>query len=208
MDIYDSIASAKALQPVPAGSAGLSHMDFLSGRLTDIPDSGSRNAAAFAAKLRMWTKKNSARDPSRQGWVFGCKAHVVADANHDMLPGMVVTTASRNDSPFLPSPLAELASGHSWFSLPAGVVVIADRRYDSRSNNAFVHRNGGVPVIHQRGLPDGKLYDGIYTSEGAPTCLGGRWCMSALIPIPGITCTAARRRLRPARYGARGFRLR
>ena len=100
-----------------------------------------------------------------------------ADANHDILLGMVVTTASRNDSPFLPSPLAKLASGHSRFSLAAGAVVIADRGYDSRSNNGFVHRNGGVPVIHKRGLPDGKLHNGIYTAEGVPTCLG-QWEMA------------------------------
>ena len=74
--------------------------------------------------------------------VFGYKAHVVADANRDVPLGMVVTTASRNDSPFLPSSLSELASGHSWFSLAAVAAGIADRGYDSRSNNGFVHRNG------------------------------------------------------------------
>ena len=47
-----------------------------------------------------------------------------------------------NDSPFLLSLLAELESGHSWFSLAAVAVGIADRGYDSRSNNGFVHRNG------------------------------------------------------------------
>ena len=121
-----------------------------------------------------WTKKNSAQDPSQQEWVFGYKAHVVADANHDVPLGMVVTTAKSNDSPFLPSLLAELETGHSWFSLAAGVVVIADRGYDSKDNNEFVHRNGGVPVIHKRRLPEGKLHDDIYTAEGVPTCLGGR----------------------------------
>ena len=121
-----------------------------------------------------WTKKNSARDPSQQEWVFGYKAHVVADAKRDVPLGMVVTTAKSNDSPFLPSLLAELETSHSWFSLAAGVVVIADRGYDSKDNNEFVHRNGGVPVIHKRRLPEGKLHDDIYTAEGAPTCLGGR----------------------------------
>ena len=115
-----------------------------------------------------WTKKNLARDPSQQEWVFGCKAHAVADANHDIPLGIVVTTASRNNSPFLPLLLAKLASGHSKFSLPTGAVVIDDRGYDSRDNNAFVHRNGGVPAIDQRGLPSGKLHNGIYTAEGVP----------------------------------------
>ena len=116
-----------------------------------------------------WTKKNSARDPSQQEWVFGCKAHVVADANYDVPLGTVVTTAKSNDSPFLPSLLAELETSHSWFSLPASAVVIADRGYDSKDNNEFVHRNGGVPVIHQRRLPEGKLHDDIYTADGVPT---------------------------------------
>ena len=121
-----------------------------------------------------WTKKNSASDPSQQEWVFGYKAHVVDDANHDVPLGMDVTTAKRNDSRFLLPLLEGLASGHSWFSLAAGAVVIADRGYDSRRNNEFVHRNGGVPVIHKRGLPGGRLHDGIYTADGVPTCLGQR----------------------------------
>ena len=53
-------------------------------------------------------------------------------------------------------------------------MVIDDRGYDSRDNNKFVHRNGGVPVIHQRGLLDGKLHNDIYTAEGTPTRLGQR----------------------------------
>ena len=156
-----------------------------------------RNLVRPAGADASWTKKHSARDPSQREWVFGDKAYVVADANHDVARGIVVTTTKRNDSPFLPSPLAELASGHSWFSLAAGAVVIADRGYDSRSNNVLLHRNGGVPVIHQCGLPPGKLHNGIYTAEGAPTCLGGRWRMSALIPIPGVICTAARKAAAP-----------
>ena len=121
-----------------------------------------------------WTKKNSARDPSQQERVFGYKAHGVVDANHDAPLGMVITTAKRNDSRFLLPRLKRLASGHPWFRLASGAVVIADRGYDSKGNNEFVHRNGGVPVIHKRRLLSGKLHDGIYTAEGVPTCLGGR----------------------------------
>ena len=109
-----------------------------------------------------WTKKNSARDPSQQERVFGYKAHVVVDANHDAPLGMVVTTAKRNDSRFLLPRLKELASGRPWFRLASGAVVIAGRGHDSKGNNVFVHRNGGFPVIHKRRLPEGKLHDGIY----------------------------------------------
>ena len=83
------------------------------------------------------------------------------------------------------------------FSLASGVVVIADRGYDSKGNNEFVHRNGGVPFLRKGSLPEGKLHDGIYTAEGVPTCLGGRCRRSALIPIPGIICTVDRRAVAP-----------
>ena len=136
-----------------------------------------RNPDGPADADASWTKKNSARDPSQQEWVFGYKAHVVVDANYDVPLGMVVTTAKRNDSRFLLPLLKGLESGHPWFRLASGAVVIADRGYDSKDNNAFVHQNGGVPVIHKRGLPKGKLHDGIYTAEGVPTCLGRREMM-------------------------------
>ena len=35
-----------------------------------------------------------------------------------------------------------------------------------------MHHNGGVPVIHKRRPPGGKRHDGIYTTNGVPTCLG------------------------------------
>ena len=59
-----------------------------------------RNPDGPADADASWTKKNSARDPSQQEWVFGYKAHVVADAKRDVPLGMVVTTAKSNDSPF------------------------------------------------------------------------------------------------------------
>ena len=117
-------------------------------------------------------KKHSARDPSHEEWVFGYKAHVVADANYDLPLQMTVTTARRNDAPLLAPLLADLAAWCDWFQLSEGVVVIADQGYDSRRNNEFVHRNGGIPVIHKRQPPGGKLHDGIYTTDGVPTCLG------------------------------------
>ena len=133
-----------------------------------------RNLDGPADADASWTKKNSARAPRGKNGFSVTKPMWSADANHDIPLGIVVTTARRNDSPFSPAPLAELASGHPWFSLLAGAMVIDDRGYDSKSNNAFVHRNGGVPAIHQRGLPEGNLHNGIYTAEGTPTRLGQR----------------------------------
>ena len=38
----------------------------------------------------------------------------------------------------------------------------------------FLHRRGIAPVIHIRRLPNNALFDGIYTVDGAPTCMGGK----------------------------------
>ncbi len=120
-----------------------------------------------------WTKKNSARDPSKQEWAFGYKVHAIADANHELPISIIVTTAKQNDSPTL-KPLIERAEReHDWFSLGPGSVVIGDRGYDSKTNNEYVHQRGAAPVIHKRKPPSGgKLHDGIYTTNGVPTCLG------------------------------------
>ena len=90
----------------------------------------ARNPDGPADADASWTKKNSARDPSQQEWVFGYKAHVVADAKRDVPLDMVVATAKSNDSPFLLPLLKGLASSHSgsaWrrarWSLPTGGMI-------------------------------------------------------------------------------------
>ena len=119
-----------------------------------------------------WTKKHSARAPSKEEWAYGYKAHVIADANHELPISMIVTTASKGDSPMLIRLLKQAETEHAWFQLGPDSVVTADRGYDSKSNNAYVHRKGAAPVIHKRRLPDNALEEGIYTTDGVPTCLG------------------------------------
>ena len=131
-----------------------------------------RNPGAPADPDASWTKKHSAQDPSHEGWLFGYKVHIVADANHDIPLQMTVTSASRNDNPLLEPLLSGLEAWCQWFRLANRTIVIADRGYDSQHNNVFVHRSGGIPVIHKRRPPGGKLHDGIYTTDGVPTCLG------------------------------------
>lgn len=132
----------------------------------------SRNPGGPADPDVSWTKKHNARDPSQEEWVFGYKAHVVADANYDLPLQMVVTTASQNDTSLLAPLLSGLQAWCEWFRLANGAIVIADRGYDAQRNNQFVHCHGGIPVIHKRRPPGGKLHDGIYTTNGVPTCLG------------------------------------
>ena len=50
--------------------------------------------------------------------------------------------------------------------------VVADKGYDSRAAHENVKAFGGVLVCPARRPSHADLYEGIYTSEGVPTCLG------------------------------------
>ncbi|MXZ89931.1 MAG: transposase [Chloroflexi bacterium] len=121
-----------------------------------------------------WTKKHSAQDPTQEEWVFGYKAHVVADANSDLPISMIVTTGKRNDSPLLIPLLEKAEEEHSWFQLGPDGIVTADRGYDSARNNDYIHRRGAAPVIHKREFKHERLPGAIYTTDGVPICLGKR----------------------------------
>ena len=117
-----------------------------------------------------WTAKNSAR--AKKGgkeWHHGYKVHMVADANYGVPLAHVVTTAKRNDSPELPAVIARAEALYLWFKPSA---VVADRGYDSVANHEHLHQKGILPIIHIRRKANAALYDGIYTEQGVPTCLG------------------------------------
>ena len=120
-----------------------------------------------------WTKKHSARAKGSAGeeWVYGYKIHTIADATHDLPISVMVTTASQNDSSMLRPLIEQAEAQHDWFKVGSESTVIADRGYDSRGNNEYVHHRGAAPVIHKR-KPQGGLHDGIYTTDGVPTCIG------------------------------------
>ena len=118
-----------------------------------------------------WTAKNDARSKSKDGktWSWGYKFHLVADANYGIPIYGYVTTASRPDVEHLTPPL-DLGRGvHDWLRPE---YVLADRGYDSRANHEAVKERGGVLICRARRKAHGALYEGIYTSEGVPTCMG------------------------------------
>ena len=58
-----------------------------------------------------WTAKNSTQAKSGgKEWRHGYKVHMIADANYGLPLAHVVTTASRNDSPELPTVIAKTES--------------------------------------------------------------------------------------------------
>lgn len=123
-----------------------------------------------------WTKKNAAASKGgKQQWYFGYKFHAIADATHDIPICGFVTTATRNDSPFLPDLLNMAADAHPWLDFK---FVLADRGYDAQSNHKAILKHGAVPVIHIRDMKkkakkvQDRYLDGNYTHKGVPVCMG------------------------------------
>ena len=94
---------------------------------------------------------------------------MVADTRYGIPLEQFVTTAKRNDSPELPGLIDRAQRLHEWFQPQ---VVTADRGYDAQSNHKYLCDQRIVPIIHIRRRPNGALYDGIYTEQGVPTCVG------------------------------------
>ena len=117
-----------------------------------------------------WTKKHTARGKEETEWAFGYKLHMVVDATYSLPIRGHTTTARKGDSPELPLLLDRAAGAHSWFRPD---YVMADKGYDSRKNHDAVAQRSGVLIAPTRrsSSPD-KLYEGVYTAEGVPTCVG------------------------------------
>lgn len=118
-----------------------------------------------------WTAKNDARAKSKDGksWHYGYKLHLVVDSTYGLPIAGYVTTAKRNDSPELPNMLDTARRAHSWFRPE---YVICDRGYDGLPNHRAVLSRGSIPIIGIRRTPGDQLWEGTYTKEGVPVCMG------------------------------------
>ena len=132
---------------------------------TMVKTNSNRKREPLSDPEASWGKQHSANETKGWKWVLGYKAHVVADANYDMPLKLTVTTGSESDMNYL-GPLVEEMEWRP-------EVVIADRGYDSRDNNEWLHEGGIAPVIHKKKPPSGchTLRDGrTYSTKGTPLC--------------------------------------
>ena len=137
---------------------------------TTVRSHCSPNRKRISDPEASWTAKNSPRAKEKgKEWRHGYKVHMVADANHGVPLAHIVTTAKRSDSPELPNVIVRAEALYPWFKPSA---VIADRGYDSMANHEYLHQKGILAIIHIRRKANAALYDGIYTEQGVPTCLG------------------------------------
>ena len=114
--------------------------------------------------------KARAKSKDQTEYFFGYKVHAIADANHGIPLGQIITASNRNDSPELPNVIEYTKNLYDWFQPQ---VAIADRGYDAMSNHRYLIDQGITPIIHIRNTTaEDKLYNGIFTKEGVPTCMG------------------------------------
>ena len=107
-----------------------------------------------------WAVANSPQGTHGKKWVWGAKAHLVADAIYGLPLSLIVTRGNRNDTLEM-LPLVDKARGmYDWFNPKAAV---ADRGYDSRTNHEGLWFDRRIiPVMRLRSTPDGP-----------PVCEGG-----------------------------------
>ena len=145
-------------------------VDSTTVRTHSNPHRKSRTTKQVSDPEASWTAKNSARGKDQKDWAWGYKYHLMVDATHGVPLFGYTTTAKTGDSPELPRLLDGAAEAQPWLK-PR--YVMADKGYDSRANHEAVSERGGILISPARRNTSGnRLYEGIYTEKGVPTCMG------------------------------------
>ena len=116
-----------------------------------------------------WTAKTSDKSKDGKEWYFGFKYHALVDATYGIPLAGITTTASENDTRYLPTLMDKAESLYRWFR-PR--FVLADRGYDALSNYRDVLKRGAAPIIAIRNTSRKELVEGLYTRHGEPVCMG------------------------------------
>ena len=137
---------------------------------TGIPSHSNGNREPSSDPEASWRYCRKAGVKGGFEWVFGYGYQTVVDANYGLPLDVKVTTGSRNDSPeFIPT-MEEFES----LNLDTRV-VIADRGYDSKDNNKWLHERDIAPVIHIKVSKADKThkrkwYFAGFAADGTPMC--------------------------------------
>lgn len=115
--------------------------------------------------------KNSPRSLGGKVKILGYSSHLAVDAKTGCPLDQGITPGGVHESKLLAGTVDRLLERYPHLPFRS---LIADRGYDSRLNNEILHKLGISPVIHKRRTRGGGLHDGIYTTEGTPTCIGGQ----------------------------------
>ena len=107
---------------------------------------------------------------------FGYKAHVISDAVYGIPLHIVLTPANDGETTHFAEDLDAVLERHPWLKPKC---LLADKGYDSKDNFIETNKRGIVPVIAVRRPPKNKKtgkrrFDGTYTEDGRPVCMGGK----------------------------------
>ena len=117
-----------------------------------------------------WGYKNSARSKNgKQVLDYGYKMNLVADIKYELPLVFLTLPANASEMTILPTVIAYAESVYPWFHPD---VLVADKGFDSLQNHQYLIDKDILPIIHIRKPPKGGLYEGIYTENGVPTCIG------------------------------------
>ena len=115
-------------------------------------------------------------DKKKTDRFLGYKAHVVSDAVYGIPLHMVLRPANEPETTHFAEDLRATQERHPWLKPK---FMLADKGYDSLPNFKHTAGQGIIPIIAvRRPVKEKKtgrrLFDGTYTKDGRPLCLGGK----------------------------------
>ena len=120
------------------------------------------------------TPNNKSSGAKDKEFFYGYKDHEVSDAYYGLPLAGITLPANDGDGPQLPKALRKIKHLHPWINIR---YFIGDKAYAGLERLQHLVDHGIIPVIavpRPRKDEKGKrLYDGIHTEDGRPTCVGG-----------------------------------
>ena len=175
LEIGDELERLRAAGIVPADAPKLG--DYIAFDSTDIEAYGNPKRSVPRDPDATWghrTPKSKSNSKKDKELFYGFKVHEAADAYYGLPLAGIVLPANEGDGPQLPKMLAEVRRLHPQMKAK---FAAADKAYAGQERLQHLVDHGIVPVVavpKPRKDEDGKrLFDGIYTEEGRPTCIGG-----------------------------------
>ena len=175
LDIGDELEQLRTAGVVPADAPKLG--DYIAFDSTDIEAYGNPKRSVPRDPNATWghrTPKSKSSNKKEKELFYGYKLHEAADSYYGLPLAGIVLPANEGDGPQLPKMLAEVERLHPQMKAK---FAAADKAYAGQERLQRLADHGIIPVVavpKPRKDEDGRrLFDGIYTEEGRPTCLGG-----------------------------------
>ena len=127
------------------------------------------------ARMGYRTPKNKSENKGEKEFFRGYKPQVCTDGYYGLPMYIDTQPANKNEGPRLQADLDAVLKQYPWLK---SHILLADKAYHAEYNFQHAVELGIIPIIAipkpTKDPKTGKrLYGGIYTADGLPTCLGG-----------------------------------